>query len=150
MIFDIEIYFESPKLALFDELSLDGDSKSGNFDLTTVDSWPKTLLFRTHTDCYAKSKYSLHNQGTWTEAKKSPNAMWSLLQSFQLKTKKIRNLKYQIAIILKLRPFVIFRSLHNFVRLPCNVLLCYILVRETKHCRVIGRNNAKTKRPQMD
>ena len=31
MIFDIEIHFESPKLALFDELSPDGDSKSGNF-----------------------------------------------------------------------------------------------------------------------
>jgi hypothetical protein len=27
--------------------------------LTTVGSWPKTLLFRTHTACYAKSKYSL-------------------------------------------------------------------------------------------
>ena len=27
--------------------------------MTTVDSCPKTLLFRTHTACYAKSKYSL-------------------------------------------------------------------------------------------
>ena len=26
--------------------------------MTTVDSWPKTLLFRTHTACYEKSKYS--------------------------------------------------------------------------------------------
>ena len=36
---------ESPKLTLFDELSPDGDSKSGNFIWlqSTVDSWPKTL-----------------------------------------------------------------------------------------------------------
>ena len=27
--------------------------------MTTADSWPKLLLFRTHTACYAKSKYSL-------------------------------------------------------------------------------------------
>ena len=27
--------------------------------MTTADSWPKTLLFRTHTACYAKSKHSL-------------------------------------------------------------------------------------------
>ena len=31
MIFDIENSFENPKLALFDQLSPDGDSKSGNF-----------------------------------------------------------------------------------------------------------------------
>ena len=31
MIFDIENYFESPKLALFDQLSPDGDTKFGNF-----------------------------------------------------------------------------------------------------------------------
>ena len=30
-IFDIKIYFESPKLALFDKLSTDGDPKFGNF-----------------------------------------------------------------------------------------------------------------------
>ena len=27
--------------------------------MTTVDSWPKTLLFRTQRACYTKSKYSL-------------------------------------------------------------------------------------------
>ena len=27
--------------------------------MTTVDSWPKTMLFRTQRACYAKSKYSL-------------------------------------------------------------------------------------------
>ena len=30
------------------------------FHLNTVDSWPKTLLFRTQTACMAKSKYSLY------------------------------------------------------------------------------------------
>ena len=47
-----KIHFESPKLVLFDELSPDGGSKSSNY-------WPKTLLLRTHTACYAKSEYSL-------------------------------------------------------------------------------------------
>ena len=31
MIFDVENSLESPKLALFDELSADGDTKFGNF-----------------------------------------------------------------------------------------------------------------------
>ena len=59
MIFDTENTLWKSKIALFDELSPDGDSKSGNF-------WPKTLLLRIHTACYAKSRYSLmHVHGVW-------------------------------------------------------------------------------------
>ena len=47
---------------------------------------------------------------------------------------------------LKLHPFVTFWSLHHSVQWSSNVLIHYILVRETKHCRVIRRNNdQKTK-----
>ena len=48
-----------PELELFDELSPDGDSKSGNFIWLQLILGQKTLLFRTHTAFYAKSKYSL-------------------------------------------------------------------------------------------
>ena len=39
-----------------------------------------------------------------------------------------------------------FGSFGRSVQLPCNVLLRYTLVRETKQCKVVGQNNIKTKR----
>ena len=50
---------------------------------------------------------------------------------------------------LEVWPFKIFWSNRYSVQWFCNVLIHYLFLRETKHCRAIGRNKVKTKRSQM-
>ena len=50
----LKIHFESPKLALLTNCH---QMKTQNLVISF--DWPETLLFRTHTACYAKSQYSL-------------------------------------------------------------------------------------------
>ena len=59
MIFDTENLFWKSKIGTFLRTVTRWRLKIWLFHLTTVDSWPKTLLFSTHTACYAKIKYSL-------------------------------------------------------------------------------------------
>ena len=132
MIFDIVNSLWKSKIgtfALFDKLSPDGDSKSGNFIWLQLILGQKTFLLRTHKACYAKSKYSL-------------SSMVIYLRSFCLVRKKkggfVRENNFWKWMQTKL--FFCVKDFSNYLIRVAKLNLHSILTYTFKHEAIMGRS----------